>query len=472
MSNLAKKTVSGLKWSAAERVATQIIQLIIMIILGRMLGPEAFGLVGLLAVFISISQVFVDSGFSSALIRKQDVNESDFATTFYFNIFISFLLYFFLFFLAPVISDFYSQPELVQLTRVLSLTIIFNAFSVVQKARLTINIDFKTQANASLLSVIFSATVAYFVAYFGFGVWSLVFQTLSFSIANVILLNMLDFWYPKCGFSRASFKNLFSFSSRLLVSSVINTLYENIYKIIIGKYFSVEQVGIFTQSRLLSSTPANTLAGIVARVTYPMQSKLQESDNKLTEIYLLSLRMSCLLIFPLQFGLALIAKPLVLLLLGEEWEDVASLMSILCLGSILLPVHSANLNMLQVKGRSDLFLRLEIIKKIIFTAMLILTVPLGMTAICIGIAVQSYLVLAVNTFYTGKVSGVSIKIQFKVLFRIYMVALFCTILGGFWVMFFDDYILSICFSLITIVVFYIFLVKHTQPDIFDLLKKI
>ncbi|WP_318469400.1 lipopolysaccharide biosynthesis protein [Photobacterium leiognathi] len=466
MSLIKQKTTNGLKWSAIERIATQAIQLIVMLILGRMLGPEAFGLVGMLAIFIAISQTFVDSGFSSALIRKQDRSESDYATTFYFNIVVSLSFYVLLFIGAPYIADFYHQPELINLTRTLGLVILANAFTVVQRTRLSIAMDFKIQAKVSLLSVCCSTIVALLLAYYGFGVWALVGQTLTFAISNVILLNVFEPWLPKCGFSKVSFKELFGFGSKLLASALLATIYENIYQIIIGKLFNAGQLGLFTQAKNLSSIPAMTLTAIIQRVTYPMMSHIQNDQQALDKAYLLTLRLSAVVIFPIIIGLGLVAKPLLTVLLGQEWQSAAEIMSILCIGYMLYPIHSINLNLLQVKGRSDLFLKLEIIKKTITTIVLVITVPLGIKAICIGMVIQSYLALFINSYYTGTLSSLTIFKQIKALIFIWLLTLGCAAIASLWYLIISNDIIQLGLIITTALSLYFIVIKYLQSDLF------
>lgn len=432
MSELQSKTTSGLKWSAIERLATQAIQLVIMLVLARVLGPHAFGLIGMLAIFIAVCQVFVDSGFSSALIRKTDRTESDFSTAFYFNIAVSLVCYTALFIGAPYIADFYQQPALIDLTRVLGITVFVNSLSLVQRAKLTIEMDFKTQAKASLASVGISSCVAILLATNGYGVWALVAQTLTMAACNTLILNVIHPWLPKRPFSMESFRNLFSFGSKLLLSGLLDTVFKNIYQIVIGKQFSAVEVGQFTQANQLSSMPAMTMTTIIQRVTYPMMSQLQHSDHKLETAYLLTLRLSAVVIFPLMFGLAVIAQPLINVVLGDSWQQAAALVSILSVGFLLYPIHAINLNLLQVKGRSDLFLKLEIIKKIITTIILVITIPLGIKAICIGMIIQSYLSLWLNTFYTGRLTALSQMKQCKALMPIWSLSAMCCLLG-WWV---------------------------------------
>ncbi|WP_105258044.1 lipopolysaccharide biosynthesis protein [Pseudoalteromonas sp. T1lg88] len=421
--DLRAKAASGLKWSAIERLTTQAMQLIVMLVLANMIGPKAFGLVGMLAVFIALSQVFVDAGFSSALIRKVDCTEADFSTAFYFNVLVAVTCYAVLYIAAPLIASFYQLDELTELLRILGLNVVFSAFSVIQRAKLTIEMDFKTQAKASLLSALLSSSVAISMAYHGFGVWALIAQMLIMSACNSLFLMLFHPWWPKERFSRDSFNYMFGFGSKLLLSGLIDTLYKNIYQLIIGKAFSAKDVGYFTQANQLTMVPAATLTTVIQRVTYPLLSHIQNEAKRLDQAYLMTLRLAALVIFPLIVGIGAIATPLIHLVLGEQWVDSIPYVMLLCIGFMLMPIHAINLNILQVKGRSDLFLKLEIIKKSVTTVMLIVTVPLGVKAICIGIAIQSYIALLINTYYTGKLTTLSPIKQLINIFPIWCFAL-------------------------------------------------
>lgn len=469
MNDLQQKTTNSLKWSAIERLSTQAIQLSVMLILGRMLGPTVFGLIGMLAVFIAISQTLVDSGFSNALIRKKIKTESDYSTTFYFNIFISFLCYGILYISSPYIAEFYKQPQLEILTKVQGLVIIANAFTVIQRTKLTINMDFKTQAKASLTSVLISSMLSIYSAYLGFGVWSLIIQILSFSFLNTILLNIYLPWFPKKHFSKRSFKYLFGFGSKLLISSLIDTIYNNLYQVIIGKVFSANQLGLFTQANNLSYTPAMALTSIIQRVTYPMLSHINNRKDNFDHTYLLTLRLTSIVVFPLLLGLAIIAKPFILIILGEKWFYTATLLSILCIGYMLYPIHAINLNLLQVKGRSDLFLKLEIIKKILVTIVLIITVPLGIEAICIGIVIQSYLALLINTYYTGKLTSIDIKKQFKSLFPIWLITIICGSLSWSLSFYIENIYIQLLSMLTITPIIYIISIRVFQNELFNII---
>ncbi|MGY5651347.1 lipopolysaccharide biosynthesis protein [Vibrio cincinnatiensis] len=468
MSSLKQKATTGLKWSAIERLATQAVQLLVMLLLARQLGPQAFGLVGMLAVFIAISQVFVDSGMTSALIRKLDRTEADFSTAFYFNIVVAAICYAILYLTAPSIAGFYQQPELTELARVLGLVIIVNAFAVIQKAKLTIVMDFKTQAKASLLSVLLSSFAALMTAHLGFGVWALVVQTLTFAISNALLLNFFHFWWPNSRFSHQSFNDLFGFGSKLLLSSLLDTLYQNIYQLVIGKQFNATDVGYFTQANQLVRTPATTMATIIKNVTYPLLSGIQQDSQRLNHAYLLIIRLAAVIAFPLLIGLATVADILLPLVLGEQWRPAVILVTILSLGFLLYPIHSINLNYLQVKGRSDLFLKLEIIKKTITTLMLFITVPYGVTAICIGMVVQSYLALVINTYYNGKLGNLDLMTQLQDLLPIGAIAAFVCISGKLLaIQFISNVLLQLILIGIYAIPSYIILIKTFQSDLYQ-----
>ena len=407
MSNsLKQKTVTGIIWSTLERFSVQGIQFLVMIIMARMLTPDDYGLVGMLAVFIAVSQSLIDSGFSQALIRKQDRTETDNSTVFYFNIVVGFLLYGILFVAAPLIADFYNEPQLTAITRVIGLSVLFNSFVVVQRALLTIKIDFKTQAKAATAAAVISGIVGIWMAYSGYGVWAIVAQQLINLGINALALWILTSWRPRCTYSWQSFHQLFGFGSKLLASGLIDTIYQNIYLIIIGKLFSASDLGYYTRAHQFTDFPSSNLTGIIQRVTYPVLCSIQNEDERLANVYRRFLRISAFVIFPLMMGLAAVAKPLILILLKEQWLFTASLLSIICFQMIWYPVHAINLNLLKVKGRSDLFLKLEIYKKIIGVIILCITIPMGLIAMCVGGFFSSMAALIINTYYTGKLIGV------------------------------------------------------------------
>ncbi len=423
---MSNKILKGLKWSAIERITTQVVQLSTLLLLGRVLGPDSFGLVGMLSIFIAISQTIVDSGLSNALIRKQQRTELDYSTVFVSNLVISSLCYVVVFFIAPYVSEFYGHNELELLLRVLGLNIVINSLGIVKKTKLTVKLDFKTQTKVSFFSIVLSSSIALYLAYNNFGVWSLVFQSLAFATFNVTLLFFVVPSSWDFRFSKSSFKELFGFGSKLLVSSLIDTVYKNIYQIVIGKYFSANSLGTFYQARNLSSIPAMTLTSTIQRVTYPMLSEMQSDVAKLENAYLLTLRLSALIVFPIMIYISTISELFVTLVLGDAWASTSTYITILCYGFMLYPIHSINLNLLKVKGRSDLFLKLEVIKKSIITIVLFFTVPLGVEAICWGIVFQSYFGLLLNTKYSDSLLSLSLRKQISSLIPTWLA---CIIIG-------------------------------------------
>ena len=389
MSNSLKQVATkGVLWSSIERFSVQGIQFVIMIIMARLLTPEDYGLVGMLTIFLAVSQSLIDSGFSQALIRKQNRTEVDNSTVFYFNIAVGLALYLLFYISAPWVADFYGLPELSLVMRVVCLGIIFNSLAVVQRALLTVRIDFKTQAKASLIAAVISGMAGIILAYTGFGVWALVCQQLVNLGINTLLLWIFSKWKPMRAYSWTSFRELFSFS-------------------------------VF---------PSSNITGILQRVTYPVLCSIQNDIDRLRGVYRKFLKLSAYVVFPLMTGLAAVSFPFIRIVLGEKWMFCAVLLQIICFSMMWYPIHAINLNLLQVQGRSDLFLRLEIIKKSIGVIILFLTIPLGLKIMCLGGVVSSLLCLVINTFYTGKLIQVGFIMQMRDLFPTLAVSLLMFVL--------------------------------------------
>lgn len=411
--SLKNKTVKGIVWSSVERFSVQGIQFLVMIVMARLLTPKDYGLVGMVAIFIAVAQSLVDSGFSQALIRKQNRTETDNSTVFYFNIFVGILLYLVLFAIAPLVADFYDSPELTALMRVICLSVVFNSFVVVQRALLTVNIDFKTQAKASLTAAVVSGVIGIGMAYSGFSYWSIVAQQLVNLGLNTLLLWIFTRWRPRWIYSWGSFRELFTFGSKLMFSGLLDVVYRNMYLLVIGKVFTASSLGYYTRANQFAEFPSSNLTGIMQRVTYPVLCQIQDDDERLAQIYRRFLRLSAFLIFPLLVGLSAVAEPFVLLLLKKQWLFAATLLQIICFAMMWYPIHAINLNLLQVKGRSDLFLRLEIIKKAIAVLILCVTIPMGLIAMCVGQILSSLIALIINTNYTGKLIQVGFLRQMR-----------------------------------------------------------
>lgn len=411
--SLKKKTVSGIIWSSIERFSVQAIQFLVMVIMARLLTPKDYGLVGMVTIFIAVAQSLVDSGFSQALIRKQNRTETDNSTVFYFNIVVGILLYLILFAIAPLVAIFYDSPELTTLMRVVCLSVVLNSLVVVQRALLTVKIDFKTQAKASLTAAIVSGVIGISMAYSGFNYWSIVTQQLVNLGLNTLLLWFFAGWRPQWIYSWASFRELFSFGSKLLASGLLDVIYRNMYLLVIGKVFTASSLGYYTRASQFAEFPSSNLTGILQRVTYPVLCQIQNDDERLAQIYRRFLRLSAFLIFPLLMGLSAVAEPFILILLKSQWLFTATLLQIICFSMMWYPIHAINLNLLQVKGRSDLFLKLEIIKKLLAVTVLCITLPMGLIAMCVGQIFSSIIALIINTHYTGKLIQVGFLRQIR-----------------------------------------------------------
>ena len=411
--SLKQKTVSGLLWSFIDNFARLGIQFIVGIILARLLSPKEFGLIGMLTIFIAISQSFIDSGFGQALIRKKDPSQADYSTVFYFNLIIGCICFLILFFCAGLISRFFNEPQLKALVQVLGLSLIINSFTIIQQTILTRRIDFKLQARISIISSIISGTIGIGMAFAGYGVWSLVIKTLTMYAITSILLWLWNRWKPNLIFSIQSFKELFSFGSKLLVSGLMNTIYYNAYYVIIGKYFSAQELGYYTRADQFSSLPSSNLTSVIQRVSYPVLSSIKEDIPKLKEAYIKLIRSTMLICFVLMLGMAATARPMVLTLIGEKWEPCIIYLQLLCFVGMFHPLHALNLNMLQVLGRSDLFLRLEIIKEMLAIPIIIIGVIWGIKAMILGMLVKTMIAYYLNSYWSGHFIGYSFLDQIK-----------------------------------------------------------
>ena len=400
--SLKNKAVKGTIWSAVERFSIQGVQFLVMLIMARLLSPSDYGLVGMLTVFMAVAQVFIYSGFGNALVRKQDRTQTDCSTVFYFNLVMSVIMYAILFLIAPLIADFYNEPQLTVITRVIGVTLIINAFGAIQGVLKSAEIDFKIIAKVSVINAVFTGLVGIYFAWRGYGVWALVLSSLVGSISGAVLGWFVYGWRPSWSFSTKSFKEFFGYGSKLAASGLLDTLYNNIYNLVIGKVYNASDLGYYTRAANFSTFPSSNITGVVSRVTFPLLCKIQNDDERLQIVYRKFLRLSAYIVFPLMVGLAIVAHPMINVLIGEKWAFSATLLTIICFSMMWYPVHAINLNLLQVKGRSDLFLRLEIIKKINGVIMLCITVPIGIIAMCWGGICTSIIALVINTYYTGK----------------------------------------------------------------------
>lgn len=411
MSSLKSKTIHGVLWSAVENISARGIAFVIGIILARILSPKEFGLIGMISVFISVSESFINSGFSQALIQKKNCTETDYSTVFYFNLVTGALFFVVLFFSAPLISDFFNEPQLTTLIKVLAIILIIDSLTIIQRTILTRRIDFKLQTKISVISTIASGIVGIGLAYSGYGVWSLVFQTITKQGFNSLLLWIWNSWRPKLVFSIQSFRELFAFGSRLLISGLIDTLYKNIYYLVIGKYFSARELGYYTRAQQFNDLPSANLNGIMSRVTYPVLAQMQDDPVKLKSGYKKMIQGIMLISMVLMAGLAAVAEPMIITMIGEKWQPAIIYLQLLTFVGMMYPLHALNLNMLQVQGRSDLFLRLEIIKKLIAIPTIIIGVFFGIKIMILGMWVNTLIAYYLNSYWSGRMINYPMREQ-------------------------------------------------------------
>lgn len=408
---LKRKTLHGLFWSFIDRVGQQGIQFVISIMLARLLLPAEFGLVGMLTIFLMIGQTFINSGFGAALIQKKDATHAEECSIFYFNILVGFLAAGVLCVAAPWIAAFYGQQLLVPLTRVLSLHMVISGFAVVHAALLTRHVDFKTQTKVSITATALSGTIGVIMALNGFGIWSLVAQSLSSTLARTILLWFFNPWRPSLVFSLQALREMFGFGSRLLASGLLNTFFENIYHVVIGKLFPPAALGFYARAKGVQQLPVATFSNIINRVTFPVFSTVQDDPVRMKRGMQKAVIIIAFVTFPMMIGLALVARPLVLVLLTEKWEPCIPYLQLLCAGGFLFPLHVINLDILMAKGRSDLFFRLEVLKKILVVIAIACTYRFGISAMIYGQIMVSVFAYYLNSYYTGKLINYPLKEQ-------------------------------------------------------------
>lgn len=405
--SLKNKTIKGVGWSAADAFLGQGVTFLVGLVLARLLSPDEYGLIGICLIFTTVLNGIVDSGFSNALIRKKDVTDDDYNTMFITNMVISILLYVLLFISAPLVSDFFKRQELTALIRAMGLLLFANALSITQVTILTKRIDFKTKTKASLVSAVFSGVIGIAMAFIGYGVWSLVAQQLSKQLLYTLCLWWLNHWMPKLKFCVDSFKYMWGFGWKLLASGLLNNIWNQLYQVVVGKFYSPATLGQYTRSNEYASIFSSNITSIVQRVSYPVLSEIQDDKQRMVEGYRKVIKMTMFVTAICMITLGAVAEPMIYCLIGPKWHEAAVFLPLICISMSLYPLHAINLNMLQIQGRSDIFLYLEIIKKVI-----------AMVPICIGIFVGIYWMLVssivigivsffLNSWYTGKALGYS-----------------------------------------------------------------
>lgn len=411
--SLKKKATKGIFWSFAQQFGSLFISFFVSTLLARMLLPEEFGLIGMLAIFMGIGNTLISAGLTTSLIRGHNLDQEDFSTVFFFNLVGSVLVYALIFIAAPFIADFYKQPMLTSITRVYCLTFIISAFSAIQLTRLTKEMDFKTQTLTALPSLIASSLISISLAYWGWGVWSLVWGAIASSLFTSILLWFYSGWKPSFVFNVAKFKYHFNFGYKLMLTGLLDTFCTNIYTIIIGRFFSPAQVGFYTRADSFKQLPVNAISGVLSKVTLPLFASIHDDDIRLKDVYKKLMKMVIFIVAPILISMSVLAEPMFRFLFTEKWLPAVLYFRILCFAGILYPIHSYNLSILNVKGRSDLFLKLEIIKKLSLAIIVVISLKGGILYLLWGSVLFSIYALFINMHYTGKLINYNALEQFK-----------------------------------------------------------
>jgi O-antigen/teichoic acid export membrane protein len=434
--SLKNQAISGVFWTGLQQFGRQGIAFITSIILARILSPYEFGLIAMIGIFIALGDSLIKSGLTNSLIRTENINEDDYSTVFIFNMVGSVVIYLILFVLAPLIAKFYRQIELIEIIRWYSLVFIINALSAVQLTRLTKIMDFKTQLIVSLPSILISSLIGIYMAYANYGVWSLIWSAIAQSLLATIQVWIYSKWIPNFVFSIDKFKLHFNYGIKIMLSSLLDIFFVNIYTLIIGRFFHPLQVGYYNRANTLQMFPVTNLSIIVNKVSFPLFASIQNDDIRLKEVYRKMMQLVLYIIAPVLVLMAVLAEPIFRFLFTEKWLPAVPYFQILCYNGILYPIHSYNLQILNVKGRSDLFLKLEVLKKSLVVLMILISFQFGIYGLLIGSTITSTIAFFINTYFSGKLINYNAFNQIKDLFPI----LFITLLMGGLIFFSDFYL--------------------------------
>ena len=410
---LEDKIKSGVIWSTIERFSIQGVQFLMTIIISRFVMPEDYGLVAMLGILIAVANSLVDCGFSNAIVQKIDRTDTDFSTVFYFNTVVSILLYIILYFSAPLIASFYEEPKLDLLTKVICTGLVLRSLSIVQNARFQVAMNFKILTKASLISAVISGIIGIAMAVLGYGVWSIVAQSVLSALIQTFLLWVYAQWLPKMEFSIESFKNLFGFGSKLMLSGLLHTIYLNLYTLVIGKYYNAADVGYYNRANSLAQYPSTNIVGIANRVFYPALCELQADLTAFESLFHRYLRMSCFIVFPLSIGIAAIAEPLISLLLTETWLPAVLPLQIISIAYLFYPILLINNQPLQCLNHPTMFINAEIVKKITALCLLCISLPFGLKALCLSVLVYNICDSIIIIFCSRRIMQTGFRMQFK-----------------------------------------------------------
>jgi len=428
LSSLKQKAISGASWSLTGRVIQHGVQFIIGIVLARLLLPAEYGLVAMALVFITISYVFVDSGFSSAIVQRKNLSSSDLSTVFYLNLGVSILVFIILYLSAELIADFYNESQLIKIVRILSFIVILYALTIVQNSLIKRDVNFKLKARIEIVSQILSGIIAIYLAYKGYGVWALIWKSLLNQIFINIQLWLKNNWFPSLEFSKSAFIELFSFSSRILIADIIDRVYNQAHRLVVGKFFPPSELGFYTRAEQFKNLPSYAISNSLMSFLLPVFSKMQDEPERLKNAARKVLKIIMFFNINTLFLMGIIAKPLIQVLLGERWLPSVSYFQLLVFVGLFYPLHAINIQVIIALGRSDLSIRIEMIKKIVGIPAILLGIFVSIKAMIIGMIFTSLIALAINTYYTNRLINFGIIEQFKCISSNFIIAIIMTII--------------------------------------------
>lgn len=479
--NLKAKTANGVGWGFADNILGLGITAAANIILARILSPADFGIIGMTAIFMTLSTSLVDSGFTGALTRKKDAVKADFDTVFYFNLAVSCLLYAVLFFCSPFIARFFKEPILVPVIRILGISLVINAFGIVQKIILVRRIDFRTQAWISLVSSFAAAVAAVAMAFYGFGVWSLVVLQVGKLAVNTILLWSVSKWHPGLCFSRKSFRDMFSFGGRLLITSIISAIWSEMYSFIIGKMYSSSVLGQYSRADKVKNMVTSNVSSVMQKVSYPVLASIQDEGERQINVYRKVLKTTVLISFTAVFGVWAVAGPFILTFFGDQWLPAVDYLRIMCFSGLFLPLMMCSANVINADGRSDITLVLEILKTVMGLIPVVFGIIFSVEALLWSMVGVSFILFVVHAAYVSKVIHYSVGRQLADILPTLCVSIVMALIVNAmnmlampqWLLL----LLQICAGVTIVVLAYEFVYKSTEyrdikNELFRLIRKI
>lgn len=427
-SSLKKKTINGMIWSSVQKFGTLIITFITNMVLARLLMPEDFGVIGMLMVFLSIADTFVNGGFASALIQKKEPTHKDYSTVFYWNLVVSILFYIILYVFAPKIAEFYKMPLLESVLRIQGFILFFSAFNIVQTNQLIKTLNFKKLSKINISSTIIGAVVGVLMAYYGYGVWSLVVKMLVAAGIQSLMLWFGSKWRPGLIFSKQSFKSLFSYGSLLLISNLSETIIFNLQSLIIGRVYSAKDLGFYTQAKTLNTIPERTIPQVVDQVMFPVYSSMQDNTEKVASTLKLSMKSLAYITFPIMVLLSLIAEPLITLIYSDRWIESVPYFQAFNFGAMLYALNSNNVNIIKSLGRSDYILQVTILKRIISLVFILVGMRYGVLGVAFAYSLSMYVWFPLNVYYSNKLTNYGFIAQIKDIAPNYIISILVAVL--------------------------------------------